>query len=117
MTRNARIGLWVAAGAFLLWEAFGAARWVGAAGGIGVAFGHLWRTIRSDWMALVVVTDHLVIAACALLWMWRDAAGRGWPAGRPLGWAALFVALGWPRLLAFLPQRGARAQAAATEEP
>jgi hypothetical protein len=75
------------------------------AGGVGAAPGHFWDAIQADWMALIVVSDHLVIAGAVLVALWIDAARQGWPHGRRGALAAAFVALGTPTLLAYLAWR------------
>jgi uncharacterized membrane protein len=90
---------------FLLWELYATVRWVREAGGIGNAFDHLYRTLRSDWMAQIVVSDHLVIAATVLVTLWIDAGRFGWKTGRRIFLALAFIGLGSPTLLAYLAWR------------
>ena len=97
--------LWLTALSFLIWEAIGAFQWVRHARGFGPAFAHLWETLHSDWMLLVVVSDHLVIALCVLVWLWRDATERGWSRARRLAWVVMVVVLGSPALLVYLAVR------------
>ncbi|MGE5925722.1 MAG: hypothetical protein ACM357_00080 [Gemmatimonadota bacterium] len=103
--RTVRGGLLALALVFLAWEAFGAARWVIAAGGPGPAASQLWAHLRSDWMLLVVVTDHLLLAAIVLVVVWVDATKAGWSIGRRLGLTAAFVALGSPAILWYVARR------------
>lgn len=103
--RTLSAALLTLAAAFLAWELYGAVRWVRSAGGLGNAFDHLWQAITSDWMALIVVTDHLLIAGVVLVALWLDALRCGWPVARRLLLAAAFVALGSPALLAYLAWR------------
>jgi hypothetical protein len=90
---------------FLLWEVYAAVRWVGQAGGIGPAFDHLWSTLASDWMALIVVSDHAVIAGAVLVALWADAKRLGWLLRRRVLLAIAFVALGSPTLLVYVAWR------------
>lgn len=100
-----RAGLVLVAGLFLLWEGYGAIRWLQEAGDIGSALDHLWRTLHSDWMARVAVSDLLIIAAVALAGLWIDSARQGWPPARRVLLAAGFVVLGSPVLLFYLAWR------------
>jgi hypothetical protein len=105
MRRFGSYALLAGAGLFFLWEVYAAVHWVRQAGGVGAAPGHFWNAVRADWMALIVVSDHLVIAGVVLLALWIDAARRGWTHGRRCALAAAFVALGTPTLLAYLAWR------------
>jgi hypothetical protein len=80
-------------------------RWVGEAGGIGNAFDHLYRTLRYDWMAQIVVSDHLVIAGTVLVALWIDAGRLGWGTGRRIFLALGLHRPGIPALLAYLAWR------------
>jgi len=98
---------------FLSWEAYAAIRWVAGAGGLAPGFGHFWTALRSDWMAQIVVSDHLVIAGTVLAALWLDAARMGWEVWRRLTLALAFIALGTPALLTYIAWRlGTRAGAA-----
>jgi hypothetical protein len=88
-----------------MWEVYAAVQWVGEAGGIGRAFDHFWSTLSSDWMALIVVSDHLVVAGAVLIGLWIDAGRLGWPMLRRVLLAMAFVALGSPTLLVYLAWR------------
>jgi hypothetical protein len=104
-----RSTLLLGAGLFLAWEAYGAARWVLDAGGIGSAATRFWTLLGSDWMILLFVTDHLVLAAVVLVLLWLDAVHRAWSLPRRLLLAMAFVALGSPVVLAYLARRPAAA--------
>jgi hypothetical protein len=95
----------VLAGLFLVWEVYAAVRWIEQTGGVIQGLGHLWQVLRSDWMALIVVSDHLVIAAAVLLGLWLDATRQGWRLSRRVLLALAFVALGSPALLLYVAWR------------
>ena len=103
--RTLRIGLLTLACAFLAWEAFGALQWVLEAGGVGPAAREFWARLTSDWMLVIVVTDHLLLAGIVLVMMWVDAGRIGWAASRRLLLVAAFVALGSPVVLWYLARR------------
>lgn len=90
---------------FLAWEAYGALRWITDAGGLGDAARQFWTHLTGDWMLLLVVTDHLVLAGAVLVLMWLDAIRAGWDLARRLLLAAAFVALGSPIVLLYLAWR------------
>jgi hypothetical protein len=90
---------------FLLWELYAVIRWLQQAESLGAAFDHFRRAICSDWMALIVVSDHLIIAGTVLIVLLIDAARQGWSASRLIFLAVGFVALGTPALLAYLAWR------------
>jgi hypothetical protein len=90
---------------FLLWELYAVTRWVEQAGSLGAAFDHFTHKVGSDWMALIVVSDHLVIAGTVLIALLIDAARQGWSASRLIFLAVAFVALGSPALLVYLAWR------------
>ena len=104
--RGALVGIAIA---FLAWEAYGAFRWAVDAGGLGAAARQFWEGLRGDWMLLIVITDHLLLAGIALVILWGDAARQAWtPAHRAL-LAVAFIALGSPVVLGYLAWRLAKA--------
>jgi hypothetical protein len=105
MRRVLVYALIIAAILFLLLELYAATRWMGHAGGLGAAFDHFWDVLRSDWMAQIVVSDHLVIAGIALIALWLDAARRGWGVRRRIILGIVFIVLGSPALLAYIAWR------------
>ena len=90
---------------FLLWELYAVIQWLQQAGSLGAAVDHFRRAVGSDWMALIVVSDHLVIAGSVLIALLIDAGRRGWSASRLIFLAIAFVALGTPTLLVYLAWR------------
>src|SRR5215212_4323890 len=100
--RNARphsglvMGLCFVAAAFLAFEAVAALQWLREAGSVARAGEHFLRALRSDWMLIIVVADHLLIAFAVLMLGWRDAISNGITLRSRLGWTLLFVALGSP---------------------
>ena len=100
-----RLALWAGALAFALWELVAVVRWIGSAGSFEWAISYTWSRLRSDWLLLILLTDHLVIAASAMLWVWLDARRRAWSVAARLVWCVLFVALGTPALLGYLAER------------
>ena len=105
MSMPVRSALLLGAGLFLTWEAYGAIRWVLDAGGIGPAAARFWTLLGSDWMILLFVTDHLVLAAIVLVLLWLDAVNRAWPLPRRMLLTMAFIALGSPVVLAYLAWR------------
>ncbi|HYC31334.1 MAG TPA: hypothetical protein VEB59_03545 [Gemmatimonadales bacterium] len=105
--------LLVLAALFLGWELVATVLWLGQTGGIGEGFAHLWQALRSDWMALIVVSDHLLVAGTVLIGLWLDTRRLGWRLARRLLLAVAFVALGSPALLAYLAWRMGRGDRAA----
>ena len=103
--RTLCLGLLTLACTFLAWEAFGAIQWVLAAGGVGPAAREFWARLTSDWMLIVVVTDHLLLAGIVLVLMWVDAGRIGWAVSRRFLLVAAFVALGSPVVLWYLAWR------------
>jgi hypothetical protein len=97
--------LLVLAFAFLVWELIAVMLWVRQSGGFPHAPGHFWQTLRSDWMALLVVSDHLVVAGTVLVALWIDAKRVGWQLSGRWGLVVAFVALGSPAMLAYLAWR------------
>jgi hypothetical protein len=100
-----RAGLIVLGLLFLVWELYAFVHWLQHTGGLGQGFRHLWDRLRSDWMALIVVSDHLVIAGTVLVALLIDATRTGWPASRRALLAIAFVGLGSPALLFYLAWR------------
>jgi hypothetical protein len=105
MRQLLRVVLVASAIGFLVWEVYAAVRWTCEAGGIGPAFDHWWSTQSSDWMALIVLSDHAVIAGVVLIALWSDARQLGWLLWRRVLLAIAFVALGSPTLLFYLAWR------------
>jgi hypothetical protein len=90
---------------FLLWELYAVIQWLQLAGSIGAAFDHFLRVVGSDWMALIVVSDHLVIAGTVLIALLIDAARQGWGASRLVLLTIAFIGLGSSTLLVYLAWR------------
>jgi hypothetical protein len=107
MRRVVSSGLLMLGVLFLGWELFGFLQWLQQTGGLGPGFRHLWHTLRSDWMALIVVSDHLVIAGSVLVGLLIHAKRVGWPVSRRVLLAFAFIALGSPALLFYLAWRAA----------
>lgn len=105
MRRVTPLALLAGALLFLLWELYAVIQWLQQAGSLGAAFDHFRRAIGSDWMALIVVSDHLVIAGTVLIALLIDAARQGWNPSRLIFLAVAFVALGTPTLLVYLAWR------------
>ena len=97
--------LWVGAFAFAAWELVGVMLWVRAAGSLSAARDLTWGRLWSDWYLLILVTDHLVIAAILLLWIWVDMGRRHWSLAPRLAWLVVIIALGTPGVLAYLAER------------
>jgi hypothetical protein len=97
--------LLVLAFAFLVWELIALIQWVRQSGGLLHAPGHFWHALRSDWMALLVMSDHLVVAGTVLVALWIDAKTLAWPLSRRWGLVVAFVAVGSPAMLAYLAWR------------
>jgi nicotinamide riboside transporter PnuC len=87
------------------WELYAFLQWLRQTGGLEPGFRHLLHTLRSDWMALIVVSDHLVIAATVLVAILIDATRLGWPASRRVLFTLAFIGLGSPALLFYLAWR------------
>ena len=100
-----RLLLWAGAIAFAVWEVAAVLLWVRDPGSIGSAGAHTWERLRADWFLLIVVSDHLVIAGVALVWVLIDAGRRGWSVWMRLAWVVAFAGLGTPALLGYLAQR------------
>jgi hypothetical protein len=90
---------------FVFWEAYATIRWVVEAGTLAWAFDHFWSALQSDWMAKIVVSDHLFIAGTVLVALWFDAARMDWGVWRRLTLALAFIALGTPALLTYIAWR------------
>ena len=105
MRQRIRGALVVLAIAFLAWEAYGAVRWVADAGGVGAAARQFWVRLRDDWMLLIVVSDHLLLAGIALVILWMDATRQAWTLAQRVLLALAFIALGSPVVLGYLAWR------------
>ena len=90
---------------FLAWELIAVVQWIRQSGGLGSGFRHFGQAIGSDWMARIVVSDHLVIAGTVLIALWLDAARLGWRLGMQVILAVGFIGLGSPTLLLYLAWR------------
>ena len=117
MRHGVRTALVVLAIAFRTWEAYGAFRWVVDAGGPGEAARQFWAFLRADWMVLLVVTDHLLLAGIALVLLWVDATRRAWTLAHRTLLALAFIALGSPVLLGYLAWRLGKPPALRTDAP
>lgn len=82
---------------FLLWEAYAAIRWVAEAGTLAWAFDHFWSALQSDWMAKIVVSDHLFIAGTVLVALWSDAERIDWGVMAASGFGSGIHRAGHPR--------------------
>jgi hypothetical protein len=91
---NYRRLLLVLAFAFLAWELIAVILWARQSGGLPHAPGHFWQALRSDWMALLVVSDHLVVAGTVLVALWLDAKRVRWRLSQRWGLVVAFVDVG-----------------------
>jgi hypothetical protein len=105
MRHGIRAALVVLAIAFLVWEAYGAFRWVVDAGGAGAAARQFWVRLRDEWMLLIVVSDHLLLAGIALVILWVDATRLALTVAHRALLAVAFIALGSPIVLGYLAWR------------
>jgi hypothetical protein len=115
MRHPIRVGLVVLAIAFLVWEAYGAFRWVADAGGSGAAARQFWVRLRDEWMLLIVVSDHLLLAGIALVILWVDATRLALTLAHRALLAVAFIALGSPIVLGYLAWRLGKAPALRTD--
>lgn len=95
--------LYLSAILMLAWVVTASVLWVGAHG--DAALWHLWDTLRSDWMLVLIVTDMAVFTAAALVWAASDLRAHGATAGAMMGWLVPMLLLGSAVLLFYLARR------------
>jgi hypothetical protein len=86
--------LLMAAALFFAWLTVAGILGLHDAGSLSGALGHLWTSVRADWMLVAILTDAGVFALLGLVWLWRSARDRGLSKLRRLGWLVVPRALG-----------------------
>jgi drug/metabolite transporter (DMT)-like permease len=106
MTKTTQRTLAVAASAVIL-SAFiwGTSRWLAAYDSISAAVADSCRTIASDWMLVVMLTDAFLLFLMIFVWLAADARSRGWLGVKRWAWIAAVMSLGCPALLLYLAFR------------
>ena len=85
---------------FLAWEIVAIARWFA-----GSSVARTWETALSEPMTLLFLTDGLMFAGIAILWMVADLRKGGASVGRCVAWVAGIVLVGSPAFLFYLWRR------------
>ncbi len=95
----------VAAALTLLWFVAGALWWLSSYESVGAAISDSWRTLTSNVMNLIILSDAFFLFVLVILWVLRDARERGWAGARRWGWAFGIMLAGCPALLVYLALR------------
>jgi len=88
-----------------VWFVAGAAWWLSGYESVGAAIADSWRTLTSNVMNLIVLSDALFFVLLVFAWVLRDARERGWAGARRWGWVAAMMIVGCPALLVYLAVR------------
>jgi len=103
-----RTVLYLGAAAMCGWIVTGTVLWFGQHGGPALAWTHLWSTLGSDWMLVVLLTDMLVFTIAAFVWVAVDLRARSAPPGHIAAWLVPMLFLGSAVLLLYLTRRQLR---------
>lgn len=92
-----------------VWFVAGALWWLSAYDTVGAAITDSWRTLTSNVMNLIILSDAFFFIALVFLWVLRDARERGWTGARRWGWLVAMTLVGCPALLVYLALRPEKA--------
>ena len=95
----------VAAALTLLWFVAGALWWLSSYESVGAAISDSWRTLTSNVMNLIILSDAFFFVLLVFAWVLRDARERGWRGLRRWGWVVAMTLVGCPALLVYLALR------------
>ena len=106
MTKTTQRTLALAAAAGLLaWFTLKTHRWLAAYDSIAAAVADSWRTVASNGMLVVMLSDAFLLFLLIFFWLARDARSRGWVGSRRWLWIAAVMFFGCPALLIYLAFR------------
>ena len=94
-----------AAAALLAWFTLRTSRWLGSHDSVAAAVADSWRTVTSNGMLVVMLSDAFLLFLLIFVWLARDARSRGWVGLRRGLWIAAVMSLGCPALLLYLAFR------------
>ena len=94
-----------AAALILIWFVAGALWWLSAYESVGAAISDSWRTLTSNVMNLIILSDALFFILLVFAWVLSDARERGWRGARRWGWLVAMMLVGCPALLVYLALR------------
>ena len=95
----------VAAALIFAWFVAGALWWLAAYESVGAGVADSWRTLTSNVMNLIILSDAFFFIILAFAWVLRDARERGWRGARGWGWLVAMTLVGCPALLVYLAVR------------
>src|ERR687894_970209 len=95
----------VAAALIFVWFVAGALWWLAAYESVAAAIADSWRTLTSNVMNLIILSDAFFFIVLVLAWVLRDAGERGWRGARRWGWLVALMLVGCPALLVYLALR------------
>jgi hypothetical protein len=101
-----------AAALIFAWFVAGALWWLAGYDSVGAAITDSWRTLTSNVMNLIILSDAFFFIALVFWWVQRDARARGWTGARRWGWLAAMALAGCPALLVYLALRPEKPQPA-----
>lgn len=88
-----------------VWFVAGAFWWLSAYDSVGAAIADSWRTLTSNVMNLIILSDAFFFIILVFAWVVRDAGERGWRGARRWGWVVAMMLAGCPALLVYLALR------------
>jgi hypothetical protein len=95
----------VAAALTFAWFVAGALWWLSSYESVGAAITDSWRTLTSNVMNLIILSDAFFFIVLVFVWVLRDAGERGWRGARRWVWIAAMMLAGCPALLVYLALR------------
>lgn len=101
----ARLLCLVAALLIFAWFVAGALWWLSGYDSVGAAISDSWRTLTSNVMNLIILSDAFFLFVLVMAWVLRDARKRGWAGARRWGWVFGIMLVGCPALLVYLAFR------------
>ncbi|HLL77197.1 MAG TPA: hypothetical protein VK421_18230 [Pyrinomonadaceae bacterium] len=94
-----------AAALIFVWFVAGALWWLAGYDSVGAAISDSWRTLTSNVMNLIILSDAFFFIVLVMAWVLRDARARGWLGARRWGWVVAMMLVGCPALLVYLALR------------
>jgi hypothetical protein len=95
----------LAAALIFAWFVAGALWWLSNYEFVGAAVSDSGRTLTSNVMNLIILSDAFFFIVLVMAWVLRDAGRRGWRGARRWGWVVAIPLAGCPALLVYLALR------------
>jgi hypothetical protein len=95
----------VAAALIFAWFLVAVRLWLAGYESVGAGVADTLRTLTSNWVVLVILSDAFLFIVLVFAWVLGDARARGWGGLKGWAWVFAMMAVGCPALLVYLALR------------